>query len=155
MIYRLSEGAIKEWKKQLASGMLVLAVTLGFPVLAAWLNYERHNLSTFPNGSLTQQGAVLGESTNGEPADPDSAGEAGQSGQPDETSPPTPTQSLSANSGQSAGPSASGSEDPIPDQPSSPTDPSPSVTVRPKEPTEEPHIINLVIPGLFDFSIDP
>ncbi len=152
MIYRLSQGAIKGWKKQLASSGLVLVLTLGFPVLAAWLNYEHHNLSTFPNGSV---GAVLGESTGSDQANPDPAADSTPAGQPVAVSPPPASEPLSVGSATNSGPSASGSAGTTPSQPSAPAATSPSITVRPKEPTDDPHIINLSVPGLFELSVDP
>lgn len=68
MIYRLATGAQSALKQRIITGAFVLAVTTGFPVLGAWLNYE--NLRLDPTNVAQEQAAggnVLGESTTNNP----------------------------------------------------------------------------------------
>jgi hypothetical protein len=64
MIYRLGTGARTGLKHRLFSGLFVLMVTAGFPVLASWLNYENLNLTNHPVAEETDGGSVLGVSTD-------------------------------------------------------------------------------------------
>lgn len=64
MVYRLSTGASSDLKRRLTSAGMVLGITIGFPLLAAWLNYE--NLIPGPT-NITQDdtpGVVLGQNTD-------------------------------------------------------------------------------------------
>ena len=68
MKYRITTGAQSEWKKYLTSTALILGLTIGFPVLGAWLNYEAFSpKSSGPVAVEDSEGAVLGENTGDQP----------------------------------------------------------------------------------------
>ena len=64
MIYRLTTGARSEVSKYITSGLLVLAITIGFPMAAAWLNQENLTLRPRPIAQEGKTTAVLGDSTD-------------------------------------------------------------------------------------------
>lgn len=63
MIYRLATGAESDLKRWLGSIGLTLALTIGFPLFAAWLNHDNLTLRPMPVATTAQTGTVLGEST--------------------------------------------------------------------------------------------
>lgn len=69
MIYRLATGARTSLKHRLFSGLFVLAITTGFPVLAAWLNYENLSFSDTQIVEKPKPGSVLGVTTANNPDD--------------------------------------------------------------------------------------
>jgi hypothetical protein len=64
VIYRLATGARSNIAKHFMTGMMVLAITIGFPVAAAWLNHENLTVHPRPIAQTDKQGAVLGDSTD-------------------------------------------------------------------------------------------
>lgn len=159
MIYRLAHGARSDLKKHLASGSLVLLLTAGFPVLAAWANQEQPNPSNPPFVTGVESGAVLGEQTENTPTQ-----DTGDQPMPvSHAASPTPSKPLRATNKPAepspAASSASTPEDSSPTAPatplSEPTDPAPELSVEPVKPAADEPLINVELLDRVELDVNP